>query len=420
MDQHGGGDQFGHRDKCAIVGIGSTEFSVSSGRSALTLATEAVTAALADAGLTIDDVDGIVRCDLDHVAPYALAGALGARNLSYWGDVGPGGNAPCMMVGSAVGAILSGQASTVVVFRALNGRSQHRFGGGRAQPVDTTSSTAPGATTPPAPPRRSRRVGGSETTDELYQPYGLLAPGHLFALVAQDYTNRYGLTPEQLGSVAVTQRAHANLAPHAQMHDRSMTMDDYLGARMISTPLRLFDFCLETDGACALVITAADRAADLRQPPVLIRALAGGAPPDVRPGMLNSTTGRDDMSDLPGHWAAERLWQRAGLGPQDMGAAQIYDCFSIAVLLQLEAYGFCPRGEAGAFVADGGMTMGGALPTNTAGGHLSEGYIHGVNHLLEAVRQLRGTADVQVPDLEVTLVTSGPMPLASAAVLRRA
>jgi acetyl-CoA acetyltransferase len=199
-----------------------------------------------------------------------------------------------------------------------------------------------------------------------------------------------------------------------------MTMDDYLGARMIATPLRLFDFCLETDGACALVITAADRAADLRQPPVLIRALAGAAPPDVRPGMLNSTTGRDDMSDLPGHWAAERLWQRAGLGPQDVGAAQIYDCFSIAVLLQLEAYGFCARGEAGAFVADGGMTMEGSLPTNTAGGHLSEGYIHGVNHLLEAVRQLRGTADVQVPDLDVTLVTSGPLPLASAAVLRRA
>jgi acetyl-CoA acetyltransferase len=389
--------EYSHRDKCAIVGIGSTEFSANSRRSALTLASEAVTKALNDAGLTIDDIDGLVRCDTDKVAPYSLAAALGARNVAYWGDAGPGGNAPCMMMASAVGAILSGQAKVVVVYRALNGRSQMRLGSGTR-----------------------RDGGGAETVDEFYVPYGVLSPGHLFAMVAQRYVQEYGLTPEQLGMVAVTQRLHANQAPHAQMHGRPMSLDDYLAARMLSTPLRLFDYCLETDGACAFIVTSADRASDLRRPPVLIRAVSGGVPPDIRPGMLFSTTSRDDMTDLPGRWTAARLWKRAGMGPDDMDTAQLYDCFSIAVPLQLEAYGFCGRGEGGAFVADGQIGRLGRVPVNTAGGHLSEGYIHGVNHILEAVRQLRGEADMQIANVDVSLVTSGPLPMASAAVLRKA
>lgn len=392
-----GAEQHSHRDKCAIVGIGQTEFSSNSGRSVLTLATEAVKAALDDAGLKISDVDGIVRCDLDKLPHYTLAAALGTKNLSYMGDAGPGGAAPCLMMAQAVGAILSGQAKTVVIYRALNGRSGMRFGAGNR-----------------------RGGGGDETYDEFYVPYGMLAAGHVFALMANRYALEYGLTPEQLGSIAVTQRAHANASPRAQMHGRTLSMEDYLAARMISTPLRLFDFCLETDGACAFVVTAADVAKDLRKPPVLIRGIAAAAPPDIKPGMMFSTSAREDMTDVPAKWAAQKLWNRAGVGPEDIRCAQVYDCFSIAVLLQLEAFGFCKKGEGGAFVADGSIGRNGRIPVNTGGGHLAEGYIHGVNHILEAVRQVRGEAAMQIPNVDVSLVTSGPIPMGSGAVLRKA
>jgi acetyl-CoA acetyltransferase len=197
-------------------------------------------------------------------------------------------------------------------------------------------------------------------------------------------------------------------------------MEEYLGSRMISTPLRLFDFCLESDGACAVVITSTERARDLAKPPVLIRAVAGGAPPDRRAGMMFPVVTREDMTDLGGRRAGETLWRRAGVGPQDMDIAQIYDCFTISVLLQLEAYGFCKRGESGHFAASGALLQEGALPINTAGGHLSEGYVHGMNHIVEAVRQLRGEADMQIDDAELCLCTGGPLPVGSSVVLRRA
>lgn len=390
-------EEFGHRDRCAIVGIGATDYSRNSGRSDLTLAAQAALAALADAGLEPADIDGIVRCDMDTVRPNDLADTLGIPNLTYFAEVGPGGVAPCAMVGQAVGAILSGQATTVLVFRELNGRSGRRYG---------LSSAA------------DSRIGGVGSYDEFFAPYGLLTPGQIFALMARRHMIEYGTRAEDLGQIALTCRARANANPAAQMHARTLSMDDYLSARMISTPLRLFDFCLETDGACAVIVTSAARARDGRKPPVLIRAVAQGSVPNPQPGIQFPVLMRESITELPARSVARTLYRRAGLGPDDIDVAQIYDCFTITVLLQLEDWGFCKKGEGGPFVADGGIDLGGHIPINTGGGHLSEGYIHGMNHILEGVRQIRGESTSQVPGAEVCLVTSTPLPPGSALILR--
>jgi acetyl-CoA acetyltransferase len=389
-------EEFNHRDRCAIVGIGATDYSTNSERSDLTLATQAALAAIEDAGLSPTDIDGIVRCDMDLVRHNDLADALGIDNLTFWSQVGPGGVAPCAMVGQAVAAILSGQATTVLVFRELNGRSGRRYG---------------------MSPQSSPSAGGGGTYDEFFLPYGLLTPGQIFAVMAQRHMLDFGTKETDLGQIAVTCRTRANANPRAQMHDRPLTMDDYLAARMISTPLRLYDFCLETDGACAVVVTSTTRARDLRQKPVLIRAVAQASIADPQPGVQFPVLLRDVITELPARAVADTLYRRAGLGPADVDVAQLYDCFTITVLLQLEDWGFCKKGEGGPFVASGGIALGGSLPINTGGGHLSEGYIHGMNHVVEGVRQIRGTSTSQVPGAEVCLVTSTPLPPGSALIL---
>lgn len=390
------------RDQCSIVGIGATEFSRDSGRSVLSLATEASLAALEEAGLAPEDVDGIIRSDADQISHNDLAASIGAPSLTYWGQTGPGGVAPCAMVGQAVGAIVAGLASTVLLFRALNGRSEVRFGQG-------------GHMT-----KGAEVVGGRGTYDEFFLPFGLMTAGQTFALMAQRHMMLYGTQAEHLGKIALSCREHAHANPRAQMGGRDLTMDDYLAARMISTPLRLFDYCLETDGACAVVVTSTERAKDLRQKPVLIRGQAGGTAPDMRGGMMFPVVMREDMTDLPGRAAGEALWKKAGLGPEEVDVAQLYDCFTISILLQLEAYGFCPKGEGGPYAASGAIRPGGELPVNTSGGHLSEGYIHGMGHVVEGVRQMRGESTSQVTDAETCLVTGGPLPTGSALLLRKA
>jgi acetyl-CoA acetyltransferase len=388
---------FHHRDRCAIAGIGATEFSRDSGRSVLSLATEASLAALADAGLAPTDVDGIVRCESDTVHYNDLVHTLGLSRLDYFSEVGPGGVAPSAMVGQAVAAILSGQATTVLVFRSLNGRSGRRFG---------------------LSPVTERRIGGNGTYDEFFLPYGLLTPGQIFALLAQRHMLDYGTSEKDLGHIALACRARANANPFAQMHDKALTMDDYLAARMISRPLRLYDFCLETDGACAVVVTSTERARDLAKPPALIRAVAQGSLTDPQPGIQFPVVLRETLTTLPAKPTADTLYRRAGLGPDDIDVAQFYDCFTITVLLQIEDYGFCAKGEGGSFVSSGEIELDGRLPINTGGGHLSEGYIHGMNHVVEGVRQVRGESTNQVPGAEVCLVTSTPLPPGSALILR--
>jgi acetyl-CoA acetyltransferase len=305
-----------------------------------------------------------------------------------------------MQLGVAMGAILSGQARAVVIYRALNGRSESRLGSG-----------VPGMGGP--------RVGGRGLYDEYFLPWGLITAGQTFAMIAQNHMRRYGTRKEHFGLAAITCREAANRTPHAQMHGKKLTMEDYLGARPISSPFGLYDFCLETDGAVAAVITGAERARDLPHHPVLIRAVSGGKPLDARAGMMFPIVTRD-MAEFGGRYAAQELWRRAGIGPRDIDVAQIYDCFTISILVQLEAFGFCPEGEAGPFLESGACGHGGTLPINTAGGNMSEGYIHGLNHVIEAVRQLRGEASNQVAGAELGFVSSGPLPVGAGAVLRRA
>jgi acetyl-CoA acetyltransferase len=366
-------DELHHRDRCAIVGIGQTDYSRCSGRSDLTLATQAALAAIDDAGLEPEEIDGIVRCDMDTVYHHDLIESAGLPNITYWSEVGPGGVAPAAMVGQAVGAILSGQATNVLVFRELNGRSGRRYG--------LSSAT-------------SHVVGGGGSYDELYMPYGLLTPGQVFAVFAQRHMIEFGTTPEQLAHIPLVCRKRANANPQAQMHDRTMTLDDYLEARMISAPLRLFDFCLETDGACAVVVSRAEQAKDSPHPPVLIRAVAQATTPSPQPGMMYPVLARPDLTSLPATAAADLLYRRAGLGPDDIDVGQFYDCFSITVLLQLEDWGFCKKGEGGPFVEDGKLRLGGALPLNPDGGGLSSCHpgMRGIFLIVEAVRQLRGQA----------------------------
>lgn len=388
-----------HRDRCAIAGVGQTAFTKASGRTVLSLATEASVAAIADAGLERNDVDGIIRCDFDVVAHNDLAHALGLTNLSYWGANGTGGASIAGMMGQAVGAILSGQASTVLVFRSLNGRSGFRLGRGRSQ-------------------GDLRGVGGNGSFDEYYVPHGLVSPGQMWATLARRHMHQYGTTEEQLGHIAVACRERANANPGAMLGHKSLTLDDYLDGPMISSPLRLYDYCLETDGACAVVVTTTERARDLANPPVLIRAVAQGAVADMQGGTTYPVLTRPDPMDGPARTVARRLYQRAGMGPEDVDVAQFYDCFTITVLTQFEDYGFCEVGMGGPFAASGAIGKGGRLPINTSGGHLSDGYIHGMSHVVEGARQLRGESTSQVPGAETCLVTAGLPTVSGALILR--
>jgi acetyl-CoA acetyltransferase len=230
--------------------------------------------------------------------------------------------------------------------------------------------------------------------------------------------HEYGATSEQFARVAVTQRANASRNPRAFFRD-PITIEDVLASRMIAEPLHLLDCSLETDGACAVVVTTAERARDLRRPPAIISGVAQGMGPQHY--MMNGLMYKDDPFDLPPLYAARDVYAMAGVGPRDIDVALLYDVFSPMVLWQLEAYGFCARGEAGPFVEDGRIDWpDGELPVNTHGGSLSEAYVHGFNHILEAVRQLRGSSTCQVANAEVALVAAAAVVPTSALILRKA
>ncbi len=366
------------RDRAAIVGVGYAPFSKDSGVSTLTLAIDAVTAAVSDAGLTIDDVDGFATHRVgDSTPPWVLAPALGLDDVRWYLDQFGGGSVSHAVVAQAAMACALGLADVIVCYRAINARSEFRMGAtGR---------------------------GASPTYDAQYQaPYGYFAPPQQFAMAARAHMTAYGTTTEHFGQVAVQQRANAVLNPRAMRRD-PITAADHATSRMIVDPFRLLDCCLETDAACAVVVTSADRARDLARPPVTITAAAWGG------GHMIINEGRRDLTATGAGALAPRLYAQAGLGPGDIDVAELYDCFTYSVIVQLEEYGFCGKGEGGPFVASGATALGGALPVNTHGGFLSEGYVHGINHLAEAVAQLRGDAgERQVPGCEVALSTSQP------------
>jgi acetyl-CoA acetyltransferase len=371
--------------QAAIVGIGATEFSKESGRSELGLACESVAAAIEDAGLEPSDVDGMVTFTMENNPEIEVARNVGIGPLRHFSRVHYGGGAACGTVALAAMAVATGAADVVVCYRAFNERSGRRFGSG--------VQDLPNAAT-------SERAAYSWTS-----PYGLLTPASWVAMVARRYMHDYGATSEDFGRVAVVDRTHAATNPAAWFYEQPITLEEHQASRWIVDPLHLLDCCQESDGGQALVVTTAERARDLRQPPAIVSAAAQGAGAD----QWNMTSFyRDDIAQLPEMAVVVgELWESSGLGPADVQTAILYDHFTPYVLMQLEEFGFCGRGEAADFIKDGRIEIGGALPLNTHGGQLGEAYIHGMNGIAEAVRQVRGTSVNQVADVEHVLVTAG-------------
>jgi acetyl-CoA acetyltransferase len=258
--------------------------------------------------------------------------------------------------------------------------------------------------------RNGQGVSGQIVTSDLvhwswYQVYGMLTPGSWIAMIANKYMNKYGVTSEDLGRVAISQRNYAVNNPRAFGYQKPLTMEDYLASKMIASPLRLYDFCQESDGGCALLITSAERAADLKQKPAVIRGITQAS----TQGQEQMTSFyRNELSTLPEmELAAKRVYAQSGLQASDIDAACLYDAFTSEVVMQLESFGFCGLGEAKDFIKQGGLDIDGRLPNNTHGGLLSEAYIHGLNNIAEAVRLVRGQSTNQPKNIEHVLVSSG-------------
>ncbi|MEC8857658.1 MAG: lipid-transfer protein [Chloroflexota bacterium] len=384
----------GIKDKAAIVGIGETEFSWDSGRSEIQLACEAIKAACEDAGISPHQIDGLVRYEMDTNHETLLVQTLGIPNLRHWESVSYGGGAGNAVVGHAAAAISAGFCNYVVCFRAANLRSQLRLGQAR---------------------NPERIAGGAQA---FAAPWGNMAPVHHFGMVVRRYLHMYGATSQHFGWVAVTLREHASRNPRA-LRRTPITLDDHQNSRMVADPLHLLDICQENDGAAAIIMTSTDRAKDLRHAdtPILVEAAAQGSGPQ-NDGIIY----RPDLAMAESVNTAQDLWARAKLGPSDIDALMFYDHFTPFCLLNLEAYGFLPFGEAKDFV-DGGQNIrfDGTLPINTHGGNHSEAYIHGLTHAQEAVRLIRGTSSSQPPNKSINRVLScsSVAQLSAAVIIRR-
>jgi acetyl-CoA acetyltransferase len=368
----------------AVAGIGATEFSKASGRSELQLAVEACTAALIDAGLDPSKVSGLSTFTMDSNPETDLMRSLGIPELTHFSRIHFGGGAPCATVQLAAMAVNEGVADYVLCYRAFNERSGHRFGGGvQAQPTGASAELAQFAWS---------------------SPFGLLTPASWVAMAASRSMHEFGITSEDFGRVAVAAREFAATNPAAHFYGRPITLEDHQASRWVVEPLHLLDCCQETDGGQAILVTSLERARDLRSTPVVIEAAGQGMADDQQ--MMRSYF-RDDITRLPeARTCARQLWETSGVGPQDVATAVLYDHFTPYVLTQLEEYGFCGRGEAKDFVADG-IGPGSKLPVNTHGGQLGEAYLHGMNGIAEGVRQVRGSAVNQVADAHRVLVTGG-------------
>lgn len=380
-------------DRYAIVGVGESERSRKSGTTPLHMALDAARAALNDAGLHARDIDGFMSYnENDSCTSHQLATYLGVRP-KYVKDILGGGSSTEMLIADAVGLIETGQLNTVLIFRSMNGSSGQRVG--RGYDPNMLQEALP---------------GGSYII-----PYGSASPSQWFGMFATRHMHKTGITKEHLGHVCTSFYEHAQRNPKAFLHGKPLTMEQYLETPDISYPFNIHDSCLELDEANAIIVTSAERAKDCKSKPVYIMGMSAR---QCHPHAHYWS----DLDQVASDYVAPEVYGAAGVKPEDIQVASIYDCFSWVVLRQLEAYGLAPKGEIGNFVAEGNLRIGGKLPTNTAGGMLSEGYTHGMNNVLEIVRQLRhqyrGT-DRQVNECEIGICTgwSGP-DIAGAMILR--
>lgn len=377
------------KDTCAIVGIGETKFGTLPGATNTSLNIEACKMAIEDSGLTKDDVDGLLGQKAYFEPTFLWSTLLGDRmglSLKYTADLDLGGATPVAMVQHAIMAINAGLCSAVVCTFGEAMRSQGRQQGWTYM----------------------LRVR------EFEEPFGLLMPTHAYSLACRRHMYEYGTTSEQLGAIAIACRKHASMNDNAQQR-MPITMKDYLGSRMFSDPFRLLDICQVTDGGAAVVVTSVERARDLKHAPVYISGMGNG-----HTGMgvgwfpsMTATGARD---------SAKMAFEMAGVVPKDIDVAEIYDCFTYTVLVTLEDYGFCKKGEGGTFVEGGRIELGAELPVNTHGGLLSQGHVDGMNHITEDVKQLRGDCGLrQVTGAEIAVVSGngGDLSTHTTLILRR-
>jgi acetyl-CoA acetyltransferase len=379
--------------EASIAGIGRTAFTLASRRTPLALAVECVRNALTDAGLTPADVDGVATFGLNDTAiAMNVANAIGIDDLQWGIDLFGGGNSVLSMVSLAADAVRAGTASTVVLYRAFNGRSAQRLGDA------------------------AETIGAANPDARFTGPQGYIVPPQFMAMWAKRHQHVYGSTCEDLGQIAITQRGHASANPHA-IAQKPLRMDDYLAGRWINEPLRVFDCSFEVDGGVALVVTTTERARDLAQTPVRIIATSDSH------GHGGSWDQWPDLTSMFSSRVAPRVMAQAAReiqGLQDIDVACIYDCFTYTVMAVMEDFGFAERGGIGKFFAEGRATYGGDVVVNPHGGLLSEGYIQGMNTQYEAVLQLRGQVGArEVDGAEVALVTAGAGPYGGAAIYVR-
>jgi len=381
------------RDEAAIIGIGTTDFRSRVQRTELRLAVEAAVAACADAGIEPSQIDGMCTVSTDEVGENNLAASLGLEDVPFFAEVPFGGGGTCATVALAVAALAAGMATTVLCWRSLNGLSGTRLG----QPA-------------PPVPRFVREF-------QFLVPVGLSTPAQFAALAARRHMHQYGTTRQQFAAVALNSRRYAATNPNARFYGRPLTMEEYEQGRVVADPLRIYDCCLESDGAAAVIVTSADRARDALSPPAYVLGVAQGM--GSRTEVMPSFNREDITVCEEVRACAGALWRMAGIRPEDVDVAQVYDHFSPLVIMALEDYGFVEKGEGGAWVEGGALGPDGALPTNTSGGQMGEAYINGMNQIVEAVRQIRGTSANQVDGAEISFASSGNGVPTSALVLRK-
>jgi acetyl-CoA acetyltransferase len=371
----------------SIVGAGCTEFSRQAGRTELQLACESITAALDDAGLAPGDVDGIVSYTVDPVEETELARSVGIEEVNFSSRVPYGGGGSVGVLQHAAAAVAAGTAEVVVAYRAIRARSgATRFGSAKTAPTPTS--------------------GHSGTTAMQWcMPFGVLTPASWMALNSVRYMHEFGVESADFGRAVVQFREYAATNPAAWGYQNPITLEEHQESRWIVEPcIHLLDCCQETDGSVALVITSPQRARDLPHTPVHI---ATSSTAGLFEQEIASDHYRPNLAIMEGTAAlGRRLFEDAGFSRNDIDIALIYDAFSPILLMQLEGLGFCGFGEAKDFIADGNLALDGSLPTNTNGGLIGEGYIHGLNLVLEAVRQLRGTAVNQVADARTAVISA--------------